>query len=73
MKANLGTIMINGYKSVNEVATEWNLTPRRVRNMCANGLIEGAAKLGREWAIPYDAKRPKDKRVTNGDYRDWRK
>lgn len=65
--------MINGYKSVKEIATEWSLTPRRVRNMCANNQIPGAAKLGREWAIPNDAKRPKDKRIITGEYKDWRK
>ena len=44
--------MIDGYMTINEVAKKWEVTPRRVRAMCANGQIEGAAKLGREWAIP---------------------
>lgn len=41
-----------------------DLTPRRVRAMCMEGQIEGAAKLGREWAVPIDAVRPCDGRIT---------
>lgn len=40
--------------------------------MCLNGQIGGAAKLGREWAIPANAERPSDGRVTTGEYRNWR-
>lgn len=36
------------------------------------GRIEGAAKLGREWAIPTSAEKPGDKRVNTGAYRNWR-
>jgi hypothetical protein len=31
--------------------------------MCLNGQIGGAAKLGREWAIPTDAERSQDGRI----------
>ena len=65
--------MINGYLSINDVAEKWNLSPRRVRGMCLNGQIPGASKLGREWAIPVEAERPKDKRITSGEYMNWRK
>ena len=44
--------MIDGYMTINELAEKWGVTPRRIRAMCANGQIEGAAKLEREWAIP---------------------
>ena len=64
--------MIEGYLTVNSVAEKWNLTPRRVRAMCANGLIDGATKVGREWVIPVDSSRPKDGRVTSGQYINWR-
>lgn len=57
-------IMIKGYMSITEIAKKWNLTPRRVRAMCAEGQIEGAAKLGKTWAIPIDSKRPADSRIT---------
>ena len=65
--------MIEGYKTVSEVAKEWGLSERRVRTMCASNLIDGAAKFGREWAIPTDVNRPADKRVTSGEYKNWRK
>ena len=32
--------------------------------MCAVGKIPGAVKFGRSWAIPCDAERPVDKRIT---------
>lgn len=64
--------MINGYMSINEVAEKWGLSPRRVRVLCTSGRIEGAAKPGREWAIPIDAERPTDERVTTGEYKNWR-
>ena len=31
--------------------------------LCANGRINGAFKIGEIWAIPYDAKKTKDKRT----------
>lgn len=65
--------MIKGYMSIKEVAEKWDVTPRRVRVLCETGRIEGAAKLGREWAIPIDAERPVDGRITTGEYKNWRK
>ena len=41
--------------------------------MCADGAIEGVEKFGKSWAIPADALKPKDGRVTSGEYIDWRK
>lgn len=41
--------------------------------MCLNGQIVGVAKLGREWAIPIDASRPVDGRITTGEFKNWRK
>ena len=64
--------MIDGYLSISEVAKKWKLTPRRVRAMCENGQIDGAAKLGRTWAVPVDAERPKDGRITTSEYKNWR-
>lgn len=64
--------MIEGYRSIKETANEWNISPRRLQVLCVEGRIEGASKLGREWAIPIDARKPSDKRVTSGKYRNWR-
>ncbi len=36
-------------------------------------MIEGVTKLGREWAIPIDVKKPGDARVVSGKYKGWRK
>ncbi|MCF2663210.1 helix-turn-helix domain-containing protein [Oscillibacter valericigenes] len=65
--------MIEGYMSIKEAAEIWNVTPRRVQTYCVEGRIEGAAKLGREWAIPASAEKPGDKRIVNGSCRNWRK
>lgn len=65
--------MIIGYLTIKEVAEKWDITPRRVRTLCENGRIEGAAKLGREWAIPEKAEKPIDRRITSGEYKNWRK
>ena len=55
--------MIEGYMSIKEASELWNVTPRRIQAYCMEGRIEGAAKLGREWAIPTSAEKPGDKRV----------
>jgi hypothetical protein len=41
--------------------------------MCSEGKIPGASKFGRDWAVPKDAEKPTDGRVTTGEYRNWRK
>lgn len=65
--------MVGGFKSVKEVAEEWKLTTRCVRSMCANGRLEGARKIGRDWIIPSIVERPIDGRVVTGKYKNWRK
>lgn len=65
--------MIEGYRSIKETAELWGISTRRLQVLCMEGRIEGAAKLGREWAIPVNAEKPADKRVTTGQYRNWRK
>lgn len=60
------------YLTIKEVAELWEITPRRVQKMCADGKIIGAVKFGRDWAIPADVKKPIDGRITTGEYRNWR-
>ena len=55
--------------SVKEAALRWELTDRRVADMCKSGKIKGAYKRGRSWFIPADAERPADSRVKSGAYR----
>lgn len=65
--------MIDGYTTVKDIAEKWKLKPRTVQIMCANGKIPGAVKFGRDWAIPKDTIRPRDRRVVTGEYIDYRK
>lgn len=34
----------------------WGITSRRVSEMCRQGKIEGAAKIGAAWVMPVDTK-----------------
>ena len=65
--------MINGYMTIKEAAKKWDISSRRVQMFCVEGRIDGVTKFGREWAIPVDANKPDDKRVTTGQYSNWRK
>lgn len=51
---------------------KWGLTSRTVQILCSEGRIEGVTKFGKAWAIPADAEKPTDNRVTSGEYRNWR-
>ena len=64
---------MEGYLTIKEIAQKWNITPRRVQKMCSDGLIPGASKFGDVWAIPEDAEKPIDQRITTGEYVAWRK
>ena len=46
------------YLSVAELAKQWNISERTVRNYCAAGKIDGAFLTGKTWNIPEDAQRP---------------
>ncbi len=45
------------YISANEAAIKWNISVRRVQQMCQSGEIEGAVKKGRSWLVPEEASR----------------
>ena len=64
---------MDDYKTIKEIAEKWELTTRRVQKMCSDGLIPGAMKFGRDWAIPKDTEKPVDGRITTGQYVNWRK
>ena len=46
------------YLSVKETAGRWGVTERRVQQLCKAGRIPGAAKFGKSWMVPKDAKLP---------------
>lgn len=56
------------YMTATEAAEKWGISPRRVHTLCAEGRIEGTARLGIIWAIPADAKKPNDARIKSGKY-----
>lgn len=64
---------MDGYLTSKQVAEKWGITPRRVQIMCSEGLIPGASRFGKVWAIPNDAEKPNDGRITTGEYKNWRK
>ncbi|OOB76391.1 transposase [Clostridium haemolyticum] len=63
---------MEGYATIKEIAEQWGITPRRVQVLCNKGKIHGAVKFGRDWAVPQNAEKPEDGRVTTGEYKSWR-
>ncbi len=51
------------YLSAQEISDSWGISKRRVQNLCVNNRIPGAVRIGNMWAIPFDARKPKDARV----------
>ncbi len=51
-----------------EKAEEWGISIRAVNQFCKSGKIPGVVKDGKSWAIPDDAERPVDGRVSSGKY-----
>ena len=41
-----------------ELSSKWNVTPRRINQLCADGLLPGAYKEGKFWMIPKDINKP---------------
>lgn len=46
------------YLSATQIAKQWGVSERTVRNYCAQGKIPGAFKTGRTWNIPSSAIKP---------------
>ena len=65
--------MIDGYLTIREIAELWGISKRRVQILCSQGRIEGVTRFGNKWAIPTNAVKPDDRRITTGQYRNWRK
>ena len=56
------------YMTIKEAAEKWNLSVRRVQSICNEGMIQGVIKFGHAWAIPKEAEKPVDKRITTQKY-----
>lgn len=50
------------YMTVQETATLWELSERRVQKLCKENRIDGVLHINRIWLIPKDAEKPADKR-----------
>ena len=50
------------YLTAAQTAEKWNISLRRVQDLCRLDRIPGARRMGRDWMIPADAKRPPDGR-----------
>ena len=51
------------YMTAKQAAEKWGISDRRIRILCAEGKIPGAAREGRSWMIPADAAKPQDGRL----------
>lgn len=56
---------MNNAMSVKEIAKLWNITERRVTELCRLGILEGAIKQGKKWIIPSNVQKPLDQRIKN--------
>lgn len=56
------------YLSISQTAEKWGITGRRIQRLCAEGRIPDAVKIGSYWAVPANAKKPKDERIKSGRY-----
>ena len=56
------------YMTIQEAAMKWGISERRIQTLCADGRLKGAAKFGRQWAIPIDLDKPTDARIKSGRY-----
>lgn len=54
--------MVMEYITAKEAAKKWNISERRVQILCEQSRIVGVQRLGKAWAIPKHAQKPKDQR-----------
>ena len=55
-------------KSSDQMAIEWGMSKRTINDLCNKGKISGAIKVGRQWQLPDNAKKPVDGRISSGKY-----
>ncbi len=49
---------MEGFMTTKEAAEKWNLSIRQVQNHCKLGRIKGVQRVGTNYLIPTDAKKP---------------
>ena len=50
------------YMTVQEAATKWGISERRIQKLCEENRILGVVRLSRVWLIPKAAEKPADGR-----------
>ncbi len=50
------------YITVQEAATKWDISKRRIQKLCEENRIPGVVRLSRVWLIPKDTEKPADAR-----------
>ncbi len=58
------------YITASQAAEKWNISQRRVQILCSSGRIDGVFKLGENWAIPENARKPIDGRTMKENKKD---
>ena len=51
--------------SVQEAASKWEISERRIQKLCEEKRIYGVVRFGRMWLIPKDVSKPEDARQKN--------
>ena len=57
-----------GYETTKEAGKRWGVSSMWVSQLCKQGRVPGAGKIGGIWLIPDDAPKPEDGRTWNGKY-----
>ena len=56
------------FMTIKQASEKWGICTRRVQTLCTEGRIDGPERLGHQWLIPINAKKPKDARIKSGRY-----
>ncbi len=59
---------MDGFMTLKEASEKWGICERRIRTLCTEERIDGAAKIGHMWVIPSDSLKPADQRIKTGKY-----
>lgn len=51
-----------GFLTTVEMSEKWNITRRRIAELCKEGRIEGAVLKGKTWLLPENTVKPTDPR-----------
>lgn len=52
------------YITPKEASLKWGISERRIQKLCEEGRVDGVVRFGKVWAIPKDAEKPADARIS---------